>query len=252
MRSWPSGKAEQAGARGPLRERLDRLAASPFAHRGLHGPGRIENSRAAFIAAMDQGYGIELDVRVSGDGEAMVFHDADLGRLTGAAGPVGDRTAAALGRLTLRGSDETIPTLSEILELVGGRVPLLIELKAARRNASPLSAAVERALRNDRGDAAVMSFNPEVARWFARHAASRMRGLVLSERQRSGVMARIERALAVRRARPHFIACDVRDLPSRFAAARRRAGVRLFAWTVRAPADHAAAAAHADQVIFEA
>ena len=101
----------------------------PIAHRALHGPGRPENSRAAIRAAVAAGYGIEIDVQPSADGVAMVFHDADLDRLTGTAGPIRGRTAADLARLPLHGGDEGIPTLAEVLALVAGRVPLLVEIK---------------------------------------------------------------------------------------------------------------------------
>jgi glycerophosphoryl diester phosphodiesterase len=103
----------------------------PLAHRGLHDRSRgvIENSRSAVIAAIDAGYGIEIDIQAAADGEAMVFHDEALPRLTEAPGLVADHTAAVLSGFRLRGSDETIPTLPEILALVGGRAPLLIEVK---------------------------------------------------------------------------------------------------------------------------
>jgi glycerophosphoryl diester phosphodiesterase len=239
MRSSPSRQAE-----------LRRLIARRFAHRGLHGPDRIENSRAAFAAAIAAGHGIELDVQASRDGEAMVFHDARLERLTGEAGPVAARPAAALARIPLNGSDETIPTLGEVLALVAGRAPLLIELKAPGLRAAPLCRSVARALADYDGPAAVMSFNPLAVRWFARHAPDRLRGLVVTEgkRPRKGLARRLG-ALAL--ARPDFLAWDVRDLPSRLAAALRARGRPLLTWTCRDARTRAAAAAHADQMIYE-
>src|SRR5205085_12635253 len=106
------------------RAELDRLGAVPFAHRGLHGPGIAENSRAAFEAAIAAGSGIELDVQASADGEAMVFHDYELERLTDGFGALRTLSSAELQRVRLNGSDETIPTLIEILALIGGRTPL--------------------------------------------------------------------------------------------------------------------------------
>src|SRR5271170_1927831 len=103
-------------------ESWERLFDPPLAHRGLWNPdGAPENSLAAFQAACSHGYGIELDVQLSADGEAMVFHDGKLTRMTGADGRIGDHTAADLGRLKLAGTDETIPTLAETLTLVGHR-----------------------------------------------------------------------------------------------------------------------------------
>ena len=114
----------------PHAQRVAFLSAQPYAHRGLHGDGRIENSRAAFTAAIAAGHGIELDVQPAREGEAFVFHDPMLDRLTDSSGPFGLHSAHELDQIRLRGSHETIPRLSEILALVAGRVPVLIEIKA--------------------------------------------------------------------------------------------------------------------------
>ncbi len=233
-----------------LDPRLKRLIERPFAHRGLHREGRIENSRAAFAAAIDAGMGIELDVQATSDGAAMVFHDSELDRLAEGTGSLAGRTAGELGRIRLRGSDETISRLEEILELVGGRVPLLIELKAPRGRASPLCAAVREALVGYDGPIAPMSFNPDVGDWFARRAPEQLRGLVVTENGRRwrGMAARY---FALWRARPHFLAYDIRDLPSTFAQRQRERGLAILTWTCRSDADRARAALHADQVIHE-
>ena len=226
------------------------LVALPVAHRGLHGGGRVENSRAAFRAAIELGQGIELDVQASGDGEAMVFHDDRLDRLTSRKGPIRALSATELGSILLRGSKEGIPTLSEILDLVAGRVPLLIEVKAPGRRVAESCSPVFRALRDYPGVHGVMSFNPEVPRWFRVHAPCVLRGLVVSEKGKSGPRGRLERRFSALRARPDFLAYDVRDLPSRFAAAHRARGLPVLTWTVRSPAD-LARAAFADQMIHE-
>jgi len=238
----PSSPSRQADLR--------HLIARPFAHRGLHGGGIIENSRAAFEAAIAAGHGIELDVQASADGEAMVFHDYDLGRLAQGDGKFAERTAADLGRLSLKGSDETIPTLKEILGLIGGKAPLLIEVKAPGREVGALSRAVEAALKDYIGPVAVMSFNPEVGRWFARHAPTVLRGLVVTEAGRRW-RGTLTRHLALWRSRADFLAYDIRDLPSSFAAAQRMKGLPVLTWTCRTIADRARAAEHADQIIYE-
>ncbi len=139
---------------------------APIAHRGLHDRARavIENSRAAMEAAIAAGYGIEMDLQLSADGEAMVFHDDDLMRLTGHSGPVSAKTARELGQITLLDSDETIPTLAEILGLVAGRVPLLVEVKDQSRRMAPVDGRLERRatrlLSAYPGAKALMSFNP--------------------------------------------------------------------------------------------
>lgn len=234
------------------RAELQRLGAVPFAHRGLHGGGRVENSGGAIAAAVAQGHGVELDVQLSRDGEAMVFHDYELDRLTSERGPVAGRTAAQLQAVRLNLCDEAIPRLPEALGVIGGRTPLLVEVKSRDRRVATLCRAVAQALRRYEGPVGVMSFNPQVGGWFARHAPGVLRGLVVTESGRRGLRGRIERAFALRRARADFLAYDIRDLPSGFAAAARRRGIPVYTWTVRSEADRARAAAHADQIIFEA
>ena len=223
----------------------------PFAHRGLHGPGIPENSRAAFEAAIAARHGIELDVQASADGEAMVFHDYELERLSQGRGRLVCLSAADLMRIPLRESGETIPTLREILALIAGRAPLLIEVKAPGRQVDALARSVAAALVGYKGPVAVMSFNPEIGHWFARHDPARLRALVVTEKGRKwrGWLAR---RLALWRSRADFLAYDLRDLPSRFAEARRMKGMKVLTWTVRSLADRARAAEHADQIIYEA
>ncbi len=170
MPSSLSKQVDGALAPAPDPARLAGLTAVPFAHRGLHGPGVPENSRAAFRAAITRGHGIELDVQASREGEAMVFHDEDLGRLTGAGGPVASRLRPELQKVRLRENGELIPTLNEILSLVRGKVPLLIEVKANGREVGPLCTSVARSLDWYRGPVGVMSFNPRVGYWFDRNA----------------------------------------------------------------------------------
>ncbi len=239
----PSSKSRRA--------ELDRLGARPFAHRGLHGPRRPENSRAAFEAAIAAGSGMELDVQASRDGAAMVFHDYDLGRLTGMQGRVADLDADSLAALRLCGTSEPIPRLTDVLALIGGRAPLLIEVKSPDRHVVPLCRAVEAALRDYSGPVAIMSFNPEAGAWFARHAPDRLRGLVVSESGKKGLRGRVERRLSFWRAQADFLAYDIRDLPSAFAGGKRSAGVPVYTWTVRTAADRARADVESDQIIYE-
>jgi len=242
MQLSPSGQTRPA--------RLARLIAKPFAHRGLHGAGVPENSRAAFHAAIVAGHGIELDVQASVDGEAVVFHDYELDRLAEGYGPVRTLGAAELRRIRLKGTAETIPTLAEILTLIGGRAPLLIEVKSPDRRVAAMSRAVEAALAGYDGPVAVMSFNPEVGHWFARHAPERLRGLVVTEAGRKW-RGLVTRHFALWRSRPDFLAYDIRDLPSSFAEAQRMNGVPVLTWTCRSLEDRARAAEHASQIIFE-
>lgn len=247
----PFALLDAIAAPAPAASRVAFLKAQPFAHRGLHGVGRVENSLAAAGAAIAANYGIECDVQASRDGEAFVFHDAKLDRLTDETGPLAARSARAIDRVLLAGTTETIPTLYELLARVLGRVPLLIEVKAPDRKVAALSLAVHRALEGYRGPVAVMSFNPNVARWFAHHSPGTVRGLVVTEENRRSLRHRILRTLSLWRARPDFLAYDVRDLPSRFAARARARGLPVLTWTVRDAAAERVGFAHADQIIFE-
>lgn len=231
------------------------LTRTPYAHRGLHGAGVIENSRAAFEAAIAAGHGVETDVQVSKDGIAMVFHDYELDRLTRKSGAVVERKAKKLEKIKLKGSDETIPQLTEMLALVDGRAPILIELKAKNRKVKKLCRSVADALKGYEGEAAVMSFNPEVGRWFAKHAPDIVRGLVVTEHDEISLAARlkgaVQRSASVFRAEPDFLAYDVRDLPSAFADSLRTKGVPVVTWTVRTAGERISAEEGADQIIYE-
>jgi len=205
---------------------------------------------SAFDAAIEAGHGIELDVQASRDGQAIVFHDATLERLTGNAGKLADRSAAELVAIRLGGAD-FIPSLAEVLRRIASRVPLLIEVKSPERSVARLCLAVSRALEGYRGPVGVMSFNPQVASWFRRNAPRISRGLVVTESGKRGPRGRIERHLALWLAQPDFLAYDIRDLPSRFASAQRRRGIPVYSWTVRTGTDRERAAGHADQIIYE-
>ncbi len=196
--------------------------------------------------------GIECDVQRSSDGQAMVFHDFELDRLTAETGPLARRSAAQLGAITLTGGSEGSPSLRQVLDQGAGRVPLLIEVKStgeARVNA--LSLAVRRMLEGYRGPHAVMSFDPRVVRWFATHSPLTLRGLVVSEENAKALAGRLRRHLALWHARPDFLAYDIRDLPSRFAAAQRKRGLPVLTWTVRSAEHRERAADHADAPIAE-
>lgn len=228
------------------------LTARPFAHRGLHGGGRSENGMAAFRAAIAAGYGIECDVRLSADGVAMIFHDATLDRLTGSAGAVGSRDAVALDALALPDGGP-IPRLAKVLDLrAPNATPLLIEVKVEGRKVGAICATVLSDIKAKGGGAvAVMSFNPLVPRWFARHAPHVPRGLVVTQQNSHGWRGVVDRALALAVARPDFLACDISDLPSPFAARARHRRLPVLSWTVRTREQHTRAAKYADQIIFE-
>ncbi len=238
----------------PAPARVSWLGERDYAHRGLHGAGLPENSPAAFAAALERGMGIECDIQRSREGHAMVFHDATLDRLTAEQGRVAERSAEELGRIQLTGGSDTIPTLRQVLDQVAGRVPLLIEIKSPKGSNGRISAlclSVRRVLEGYQGSHAIMSFDPRIVGWFARHSPLTVRGLVVTEEDDKALPGMVRRRLALWHARPDFLAYDIRDLPSRFAAAQRRRGLPVLTWTVRTAEYRERAAAHADAPIAE-
>ncbi|MGE3690493.1 MAG: glycerophosphodiester phosphodiesterase family protein [Novosphingobium sp.] len=236
----------------PDPRRVDWLAGCTFAHRGLHGPGKAENSPDAFVAAVERGYGIELDVQRSMDGQPMVFHDWELERMTAGTGPFAGRSAAQLGGIALKGGGGNIPSLTKVLELVGGRVPLLVEVKTRRETrVPPMCLAVRRALEGYRGPHAVIGFDPRVLRWFARYSPMTVRGLSFTEDSNRSLPGRIKRRLAMWHARPHFLTHDIRELPNRFTEDQRRRGLKLVSWTIADPESRERGLEWSDALICE-
>ena len=236
----------------------------PLAHRGYHAvkEGRPENSRAAFRAALAAGYGIELDVQVSRDGQAMVFHDEALLRLTGVAGLVADRDAADLGKIALLGGDEGIPTLPQVLALVGGRVPLLIEIKdrqgALVATDGGTEAAVVRALAGYAGPVAVMSFNPASVAEIARTASHLPRGITTDPYDPAEwsplPVATCNRLRAIPdydAVGASFISHKAGDQGAARVTALRAQGAAILCWTIRSAVAEAEARRFADNVTFE-
>ena len=219
--------------------------AAGFAHRGLHGPGVPENSLSAFRAAVEAGAGIECDVRLSADGEVMVFHDHDLRRLCASALAVESTKVEVLRGQKLFDSSERIPTLDELLATIAGRVPLLIEVKCRGGNAPRISAAVADRLQGYEGPVGVMSFESSVGKWLGRHATTVRRGLVIS-----GRASAFDRWRSIRAARPHFLAVDCQALARPWVAdARQRHW--LYSWTIKNLSDRETGEVHADALIWE-
>jgi len=243
--------------KGGFGEAWDLLFHPPIAHRGLWSPGGApENSLGAFQAACAAGYGIELDVQLSADGEAMVFHDDKLARMTGAEGRLRDRTAAELSELRLAGTDEPIPTLLETLALVGHRAMVHVELKTPYGEVGPLEQRVHEVIADHNGPLCVIGFNPYSHAWFADRYPGVLRGLdsysYAKAPQMSGAQRRSFAALEhVEIARPHFLALGLDMLPSPKARALRDKGMPVVAWTVREPAQWDAVKDGCDNLIFE-
>src|SRR3954469_23638656 len=217
------------------------LVRTPIAHRGLHAAfeGRPENSLAAFAHCCALGFPAELDVRLSRDGEVVVLHDRALKRLTGAAGRVEERDAAELRALRLLGTRERVPLLRDVLDLVGGRVPLLIELKAGAPPTA-LERAVLAALDGYAGEVAIQSFKLRTVRELDRREAPCAIGRLWRRRTVSAPGERVA-----------FVGCDVDGVPRRAIRRQREAGAVVLAWTVRSSEQAERALRFVDNYIFE-
>lgn len=234
----------------------------PIAHRGLHNAraGVIENSMSAFQAAMAHGYCIELDVQLSSDDHAIVFHDYHLDRLTGESGPIRERTAAELSQIRLRGTEDAKLPLADVLAEVRGRVPVLIEIKDQSLIYGPVDGVLERAvadaLATYAGPAAVMSFNPHAIKAMAELAPDIPRGLVTERFTWLNVSDRATRRRmnAIADFEPtgsSFISHDVRNLPNPRVAEIRSAGNPILCWTVRSERKEARVRPYVDNITFE-
>ncbi|WP_341988849.1 glycerophosphodiester phosphodiesterase family protein [Azorhizobium sp. AG788] len=237
------------------------MTARPVAHRGLHdaAAGIIENTASAVDAAVAGGYAIEVDVQLSRDGEAMVFHDFALERLTTGCGKVADLSVAELQALAFKGTADAMMTLPELLARVDGRTLLLVEIKSAftgdvrlARRTAELAAAYA-------GPIALMSFDPEMVAAVAEAAPKVRRGIVAQRRygdsEWTGLSAlqrwTMGHLLHWPRSHFQFIAYRVADLGAPVLRLARACGMPVLTWTVRSPQDRARCASGADQMIFE-
>ncbi|HEX2842760.1 glycerophosphodiester phosphodiesterase family protein [Hyphomicrobium sp.] len=240
----------------------------PIAHRGLHDAARgiIENTAPAFEAAIAKGYGIECDLQPAADGTPLVFHDLELGRLTTGSGLITGLQPGCAAKLPFRGTDLTgILSFADLLALIGGRVPLLAEIKSEWNEPNPaFMVKISNLATAYAGPLALMSFDPAVMATIRRLAPGVPRGIVTgSYRYPDGTPWYPDQLSDARRdalanlkesgpADPYFYAYDVRALPSPVAQ-RIRDDLRLplFTWTVRTEAQRETARLHADAQIFE-
>ena len=240
---------------------LDWLTARPVAHRGLHDAanGVIENTASAFAAAIAGNYAIECDLRLSADGEAMVYHDAALGRIASGSGSLAEMRAADLQRMPFKQTGDRMLTLGELCGLVGGHVALLLEMKSGFDGDRRLAMRVAEVLQKYAGPVAAMSFDPNQVTALRDLAPGLPRGIVAERwytheewsRLSAGERRILGNLLHAFRTRPHFIAYSVRDLPATAPLlARYIFGLPLLAWTVRDQFDRRRAR-WADQMIFE-
>jgi glycerophosphoryl diester phosphodiesterase len=244
---------------------LQQLMSRPIAHRGLHNrsQGVIENSHAAFSAAIAGNFGIECDVQITRDGEAVVFHDYDLDRLTGDTGRVDARTAAELKAISLTDSRarDGVFSLSSMLDLVAGKVPIVVEIKSRFDGDLRLTRRVAEVLKQySDHPVTIESFDPRIVaalRMLARDIPRGYVGMAAYEYpDYDAIPADEKRAMAhllhFNEMQPDFISWNVKDLPHAAPFLCRSAlGIPVSAWTVRTAADVAKSSAYADQIVFE-
>ncbi|KIN65476.1 Glycerophosphoryl diester phosphodiesterase [Sulfitobacter noctilucae] len=235
----------------------------PLAHRALHdvSDGRPENSRAAISAAIAAGYGIEIDLQLSADERPIVFHDYALERLTGARGAVRLRTADDLAAIPLTGGNEGIPDLPEVLDLIAGQVPLLIEIKdqdgGMGADVGALERATAAALQGYQGPLAVMSFNPHSVAAMAELLPDVPRGITTSAYRYEdwplprSICDHLRAVPDYDRVGASFISHEVSDLAAPRVAALKAQGAMVCCWTVRDIEQETQARAIADNITFE-
>lgn len=236
---------------------MDKFKSLRYAHRGLHNKDRAENSLSAFRAACDEGYAIELDVRLSKDGVLVVFHDDTLDRMTTERGPVIERTAEELSKIKLADTEDTVPTFAEVLALVDGRVPLLVEIKEDAFDHS-VTRECARMLAQYKGEYIVESFNPLSLAEYRKISPETVCGVLsdnfLSQKKyRKPMYFLLELLLLNVTCRPDFVAFNHKKHKNgSLRLTRRLFGAPTLAWTVRSEQEEREAKKHGfDGVIFE-
>lgn len=226
------------------------LTQRPIAHRGYHDMNktRWENTLSAARAAIERNYAIECDVHLSSDGVPVVFHDSELERLTGQNGFIYEKTAAEMAAMKIGGTDDHAPTLRELLEVIDGRVPLVIELKGIEGKDNGLVKAVASVLSGYQGQAAIMSFDHWLVRRFAEDAPGIPGGLTAEGKGSRDLELHFSML-----AHPiSFVSFSVSDLPNPFISfVREKLALPVITWTVRDQQARDTTAGYADQVTFE-
>lgn len=243
--------------KGQRRQEIACLQSTLYAHRGLHGGGIPENSRAAFRAAVENGFGAELDVHLLADGGLAVIHDRSLKRTAGVDVDVTSLTTASLPHYALEQTEETIPTLQEVLSLFDGKAPLIIELKADKGNCAALCEAVSRCLEGYTGDFCLESFDPRCVWWLRRHRPEWIRGQLSQNYFKSKDVPPVLRPILTSLftnafTRPDFVAYRYEHRhTAAYAVCRHVWKIPVAAWTLRSEEELSQALKDGAMPIFE-
>lgn len=238
------------------------LTATPIAHRGLHdrASGVIENTISAARAAIEKGFAIECDVQLSSDGEVFVFHDDALERLTNASGDFKIFSKTEIGSLSLKGTSDHIPTLSEFLDVIAGRVPLICEIKSRFDGSIAAVQRVAEVIASYEGPIALKSFDPIMVEATAHHAPDRPRGFigesVYDDPEWDFLSAKQKKEFATLQSldamKLDFLSWYIKDLDHPTPQlARGSLGLPIMSWTVRTADQRIKAQRYADQIVFE-
>lgn len=235
--------------------KINWLSLTPFAHRGLHDGNSVpENSLLSFKRAIDNNYGIEFDIRILSDKTVIVFHDKSLERMTGLAKRISQLTIEDVKKQNLLNTEQIIPTLSEALEFINGRVPILIEIKNESR-VGKFEKIVLNTLASYKGTYALQSFNPFSLIWFKYNAPQIPRGLIWSNYSNSKYAVFIAYALKYLSlnwlSKPHFYSFDIRALPIKDIQQSRFKGVPVLSWTISNYEELNKARRYSNNIIFE-
>jgi glycerophosphoryl diester phosphodiesterase len=225
------------------------LKRRPIAHRGLHDGNKIvwENTLSAFERAIAAGFGIECDLQYAADAVPVVFHDDDMERLCNLKADIRSKTAGELSLVTIGGTADKVPSLRQLLRLVKGRVPLLIELKGRKGDDEGFASAVLEALEDYAGEVALMSFDPWLLEDLRQLDSPVPLGLT-AEGETESEFAAHRKAMELGL---DFVSYAIRHLPNAFTSGLKSQGVPVLSWTIRTPEQAVHSRLHADQMTFE-
>ncbi len=240
---------------GDTMKQMDWLKDTYITHRGLHGvSGLVENTRKSFTEAIKHGFGIEIDTNILKDGTVVVFHDKNLKRLCGVDRFLKDVTYDEIKDLKIIGTNETIPTLAEVLKLIGGSVPLMIEVKPFGDKKAHAK-AVKAALQAYPHTFAVQSYDPSLVYWFKKHAPEFIRGQIseyFTESKMSSIMRKLLRRMVFNGlTKPDFINYRLEDMPNKYIEKARQKGMLVLAYAARSPKALDYARKAFDNAVFE-
>lgn len=232
------------------------LIEEPIAHRGLFNKENPENSLAAFKNAVDNNYGIELDIQFTKDKKIVVFHDDTLERMANDKRAVSNITYEELSKLKLLNTGESIPLLEDVIKIVDGKVPIIIEIKNCK-NIIELGQETYKIMKEYKGKYTIQSFNPTVIEWYKKNAKEVIRGqLSGTYNNQKSKMSFLERFVLKNllldfKSKPHYICYELQGLPNLRVSQLRKKGIMVISWTIKNKIDMEKGYKYSDNIIFD-